>query len=104
MRKLNPEEYFYVCNGEILKSKKDLLELLNRIDDTIFSYHVNESKNDFANWIRDVFKNLVLSSKLRSAKTPLEMVQIIQEDSKSKDKIEKKNIIHQIKEAFTNNG
>ena len=32
--------------------------------DDIFKHHVNEMKNDFANWIKDVFKEEKLAKEL----------------------------------------
>jgi hypothetical protein len=48
-------QYFILCNGSEIKSLCDLGLLLDSLDDAEFSYHVNETKNDFANWARDVF-------------------------------------------------
>lgn len=97
---IKPEEYFYVCNGEVLKNKEDLFEFLRRVDDSVFSYHVNEYKNDFANWIRDVFKDLVLASKIRNVKNPIEMAKIVKQSINKQSK--KKGIIEQIKQAIVN--
>lgn len=66
---VNPENYFYVCNGSVLKNLRDLRILLENVDDGVFNYHVNESKNDFLNWIKDVIQDDMLSKNLEKCKT-----------------------------------
>lgn len=66
---VNPENYFYVCNGSVLKNLHDLHILLENVDDGVFSYHANESKNDFLNWIRDVIQDDLLTKKIEKCKT-----------------------------------
>ncbi|RME52362.1 hypothetical protein D6783_05090 [Candidatus Woesearchaeota archaeon] len=50
-----PEKYFYVCDGTVLKDLNELLQALLSMDEKVFRYHVNEEKNDFYHWIKDVF-------------------------------------------------
>jgi hypothetical protein len=50
-----PEKYFVLRSGSIIKSLDELAHNMDRISDEDFSFHVNDGKNDFANWIRDVF-------------------------------------------------
>ena len=54
---INPEHYFILCTGQNIKSLEELLDVLKKIDKKTFEYHVNDSKNDFSNWIRFVFKS-----------------------------------------------
>ena len=54
--KINPEHYFILHGGKIIKDLEELVQVLKTIDKKTFEYHVNNSKNDFANWIRYVFK------------------------------------------------
>lgn len=53
---INPEHYFVLKNGGLIKSLEDLVLIIKTIDKDTFDYHVNNEKNDFANWIRYVFK------------------------------------------------
>ena len=57
---LKPEQYFYLSNGMALKSVKELHDALKNMDDNTYSNHVNGTKNDFASWIRGVFKNQIV--------------------------------------------
>ncbi|OGM02085.1 hypothetical protein A3K72_00025 [Candidatus Woesearchaeota archaeon RBG_13_36_6] len=58
------EEYFYSIDGKIIKSLADLHLALKLMDEKHFYFHVNEEKNDFANWIRDVLEERELSDRI----------------------------------------
>lgn len=60
---------FWLCSGQILKNLKELAESLEEMSDEIFNYHVNQTKNDFADWVGDVFKEKKLATDLKRAKT-----------------------------------
>ncbi len=55
--KVNSEHYFVLHGGRVVKDLDELVHVLRVMDKKTFEYHVNDSKNDFANWIRYVFKN-----------------------------------------------
>ena len=76
---IKEENYFYVHNGSVLKSKEDLLGCLRNIDEESFDHHVNSEKNDFANWVRDILKDEKLSKKLAQSRSVDEMVSSIEE-------------------------
>jgi acetate kinase len=59
--KINSEHYFVLHGGKVLKDLDELVHFLRVVDKKTFEYHVNDSKNDFANWIRYVFKNRKLA-------------------------------------------
>jgi Fe2+ transport system protein B len=63
---LKPEEYFYVHDGRILKNLDELKRELVNIDEATFSYHVNEQKNDFYNWIKGALKEEELAEKIKN--------------------------------------
>jgi len=58
---VNTEHYFILTGGRAIKDLKELSEVLKTLDQKTFEYHVNDSKNDFANWIRYVFRNKKLA-------------------------------------------
>lgn len=58
------EKQFYFVNGERVKNIKELAEIMDRIEQEVFDYHVNEEKNDFYNWIRHVFNDIELAEKV----------------------------------------
>lgn len=63
-----PEKYFVLCNGAKLKDIHELAMSMDHLDEKEFAFHVNEEKNDFANWIRDVFEDQELAEQLVKAK------------------------------------
>jgi len=48
-----PEKAFYLRDGRTLNNLLELVDALENMGDDVFAFHVNESKNDFANWISD---------------------------------------------------
>lgn len=71
------ENYFYVCNGSVLKNVEDLKIFLQNVDTHTFSCHVNEQKNDFMSWIRDVIKDDLLASNISKCATKEEALNCI---------------------------
>jgi hypothetical protein len=62
-------KYFYAKNGQVFKSLFDFMSGLESMDIDTFNHHVNEAKNDFANWVKGVFNDLRLSDAIRSLDT-----------------------------------
>ena len=92
---------FYLCNGESAGSLNELLEKLRFVDDACFLHHVNEERNDFANWIGDAVGDKVLSRRIGKLKDKEKIIAAIDKRINSPAKI-KGNIISQIKEAILN--
>lgn len=59
---------FWVYEGPVLGNLRDLRDALASMDDATFVYHVNDEKNDFANWVRDVLDDADLARKLSRVK------------------------------------
>jgi hypothetical protein len=62
---ISPEKYFVLCNGTTIKDIHELAHVIESISDDEFRFHVNAEKNDFSNWIRDVFAQEALAEKLK---------------------------------------
>ncbi|MBW3012137.1 hypothetical protein KY311_03050 [Candidatus Woesearchaeota archaeon] len=60
------EKYFWVVDGTVVRSVKELAYALDGMDLNIFHHHVNNERNDFATWVQDVFDLENLSRELRS--------------------------------------
>lgn len=73
---VNPSNYFYLCNGAILKNLDDMLNTLQNIDDEVYKYHANNEKNDFCNWIKDVVSDAELAFNLKM-KSKTEAINIL---------------------------
>lgn len=63
------DKAFYMANGTVVYSLVDLPTVIENADDNTFSHHVNSEKNDFANWIRDVFNVSTLANKISKSTT-----------------------------------
>ncbi len=61
---VEPEKQFYCSNGTYLKSLPELKLALEEMSDETYSYHSNEVKTDFSNWVRDVIGDAKLSRDL----------------------------------------
>ncbi|MBR9676459.1 hypothetical protein GOV05_05625 [Candidatus Woesearchaeota archaeon] len=54
-KRLTKDKYFYLSNGGIIRNLHDLEKNLEEMNEELFCHHVNDSSNDFANWVNDVF-------------------------------------------------
>jgi len=72
-----PEKVFLLVNGSKLKNISELISFLKTNDDATFSYHVNKDKNDFGNWLRDVFNKKKLADKLDKVKDKSQYMKIL---------------------------
>jgi len=69
-----PEEHcFYLQDGRKLRTVYHLIDELETMTDDVFRHHVNEFRNDFANWVEHVFDDKALAEEMREAQTRFEM-------------------------------
>ncbi len=68
MRMVTGELCFWVNNGPILCSIKDLHGALLRMSDDQFRHHVNKQKNDFALWVKKALLDDAAARRLASVK------------------------------------
>jgi hypothetical protein len=95
-KEIPPENYFILRNGTPIKSLKELQEVLEYIDDSTFEHHVNEYRNDFANWVRDTLNNPSLAESIQKADDKPGIIsallkhkeKIIQQVAKEHDKLQ----------------
>ncbi|HLG23319.1 MAG TPA: DUF5752 family protein [Candidatus Nanoarchaeia archaeon] len=66
------ENHFVVADGKKLGSVLDLADALETMSEDVFSHHVNDLKNDFSKWVKDVFYDHSLAEDLSRAKTKAE--------------------------------
>ena len=55
---------FWLADGRSLKNLKELALALQDMDETTFRRHVNQHKNDFHSWVRDVHQDRKLAGTL----------------------------------------
>ncbi len=61
-----PEDKQFWCqDGRAFKNLQELWAGINEMSEEAFRAHVNESKNDFSNWVRDVIGDDKLAGDLR---------------------------------------
>lgn len=58
------DKCFFLVNGQKLKNYEELAKVLGRIEENVFRHHVNESRNDFVNWVKDVFNDVELAKSI----------------------------------------
>jgi hypothetical protein len=68
---------FYCCDNNVYFNLSQLCDGLNKMSNDTFSFHVNNEKNDFYNWIKYVYGEEKLAEKILKAKTKKEMLKIL---------------------------
>ena len=63
------DKRFWLSDGKVIGSLKDLGAVFEKMDNSVWKFHVNKDKNDFANWIEDVFQEKKLGLAIRKTKT-----------------------------------
>jgi len=63
-------QHFYFVNGMRVKNVKELAEIMDKLEQEVFDYHVTSEKNDFYNWVKDVFNDLELAEKIMGVTGP----------------------------------
>ena len=67
-----PEFYFKLIDGSEIKNLLELADSLHSMSDDSFYYHVNGKRNDFSNWIKDIFKENDLADNVAGLNSRLE--------------------------------
>ena len=68
LEELPMELSFWANDGQVIRSYEQLPAALKRMRATAFRHHVNNEKNDFANWVRDVIHDDALAKELEKEK------------------------------------
>ncbi|MCD6464397.1 hypothetical protein J7L02_02640 [Candidatus Woesearchaeota archaeon] len=83
IRKLKSEkpknQWFYCVNGWAFRNVFELRAALPDMPEWVFAHHCNDLKNDFAEWVRNVFEAPELASKMFKAKTKQELMAVLSE-------------------------
>ena len=83
VKRLSPKEYFYLHNGFILKTIEELYHTLSLMDKGLFNHHVTKDRNDFANWIYNVFEERELGRKMMKVKSKDAMMKLLKKHIKN---------------------
>ncbi len=63
-RDIPSEKHFVLANGQPVKNVAELAAILDQLEDHVFNHHVNANRNDFHNWVKDVFEDVELARKI----------------------------------------
>jgi len=77
-RRVRDHEAFVLNNNELLYSLRDLLNVLPHMPEHILHHHIKHGRNDFANWIADVFHYEDIAKEVRNADSREELITILQ--------------------------
>ena len=69
MTTAHEQHHFHVADGMKLENLMQLMEYLEKMSDETYKYHVNDSKNDFSIWVKDVFDEPELAENLKTSGT-----------------------------------
>lgn len=61
------EQCFWTHDGTIISNLVELRDALEDMEQEVFAYHANKTKNDFADWVHYVLGDSTLADKLRRA-------------------------------------
>lgn len=84
---VNPENCFWFNNGPVAKNICEFAEDIKSISDETFSHHLNNEKNDFSNWVRDIIRDEKLANDLKKLKSKSSILKKIKERIKQLEKI-----------------
>ena len=66
------EKYFFCQDGQVFKNLRELAAALKDMSAGTYQQHVNESKNDFSNWVNQVIGDDKLSRDLLKSMGPIQ--------------------------------
>jgi len=69
----------FLCkDGKIIRSLDELAKIIKDLSAEIFLHHVNNNKNDFAEWVEHVIGDFVLANRIRRVKSKFVMSELIE--------------------------
>jgi hypothetical protein len=71
------DKSFFVSDGSVYASLAELAKGLRKMHPDTFKYHANAEKNDFANWVKDVFGDQKLAKQALGAKDQKQLAKIV---------------------------
>lgn len=73
------DKSFFCRDGCVAKNLHQLADCLSQISEESFRHHVNEAKNDFVSWVRDVLGDDKLAKELAQVTEHKEAAKIVRE-------------------------
>jgi len=69
LKKVSAKSSFHLCDGTKINSLVNLALKIDQMSDETYYHHANETRNDFATWIHDVYKVKKLAHLLPSVRS-----------------------------------
>jgi hypothetical protein len=85
-----PELALWLSNGLTVKNLKELSTALKKIKIREFREHVNDERNDIAEWVREVLNNDELADRIKKAKSKIQAAKYIESEIKRNASAKKK--------------
>lgn len=101
LRDVEGDKCFWANNGAVIKNLYELHNSLETMDEATFNHHVNEGRNDFYNWVRDVIHDKKLANRLAKLKTRAEIAKSVKERVNELTVKQKKELPSKKKEEAT---
>ena len=74
------DKTFVFSNGKIAHNLEELYSIIKESDVSIFTEHVNDQKNDFANWIKYCIFHIDLANNLYGAKDKETFLKVLNDE------------------------
>jgi hypothetical protein len=71
------DKRFFCHDGCIASNLQQLAECLSHMDEQSYNHHVTGEKNDFSNWVRDVFGDHRLANELARSRNKDEAIRVL---------------------------
>lgn len=72
LQKAPNELAFVLADGTKLRSILELINALQEMNDEVFCHHVNSERNDFSNWVGDIYEEHELADEMKKLETKLD--------------------------------
>jgi hypothetical protein len=76
-KKASHDQAFILNNNHRIYSIRELIEELPKMPEQFFEHHIGLGRNDFSNWIGDVFQYYDIAEEIRNVKTKEELTGIL---------------------------
>ena len=81
------EDYFELASGIEIKNLRELANAIKSMKKNDFDLHVTKSRNDFAEWVMEVYFDDKLTEKLLRCRDKEKMAKILKDAIKNDEKI-----------------
>ncbi len=71
------DKRFFCHDGCIASNLQQLADCLSHISEESYNHHVTGEKNDFSNWVRDVFGDIRLANELSRSRDRADAARIL---------------------------